>query len=104
MAWHFIDAWNPVMARRVRRILEREKPDVVQTGNLQGFSVSLWHTVRRMNIPLVQMLHDYYLGCPKCTMTRGTGSPGAWRSRCRSAAIWKSTAPSASPPAETLST
>jgi glycosyltransferase involved in cell wall biosynthesis len=71
MAWHAVDAWNPIMASRVRRILEREKPDVVQTGNLQGFSVSLWRTVRQMNIPLVQMLHDYYLGCPKCTMTQG---------------------------------
>ncbi len=83
MAWHFIDAWNPVMARRVRRILEREKPDVVQTGNLQGFSVSLWRTVRRMNIPLVQMLHDYYLGCPKCTMTRGTGNCTRQCAGCR---------------------
>lgn len=72
MSWHFIDAWNPVMARRVRKILLQERPDVVQTSNLQGFSVSLWRTVRRLNIPLVQMLHDYYLGCPKCTMVSGT--------------------------------
>lgn len=71
MAWHLIDAWNPLMARRVRRILREERPDMVQTGNLQGFSVSIWRVVRQLNIPLVQMLHDYYLGCPKCTMTRG---------------------------------
>jgi glycosyltransferase involved in cell wall biosynthesis len=71
VSWHLIDAWNPIMARRVRRILEQERPDVVQTGNLQGFSVSLWPTIRSMNIPLVQMLHDYYLGCPKCTMVSG---------------------------------
>lgn len=68
MLWHFIDAYNPVMAYRVRKILQREQPDVVQTGNLQGFSVALWRTVRRLRIPLVQMLHDYYLGCPKSTM------------------------------------
>lgn len=83
MAWHFIDAWNPVMAVRVRRILEREQPDLVQTGNLQGFSVSLWRTVRRMNIPLVQMLHDYYLGCPKCTMTNGTRNCAKQCAGCR---------------------
>lgn len=68
MLWHFIDAYNPIMAHRVRKILKREQPDVVQTGNLQGFSVSLWRTVKRLRIPLVQMLHDYYLGCPKSTM------------------------------------
>jgi len=71
MLWHGIDAFNPVMARRVERILRRERPDVAQTSNLQGFSVALWRTVRRLEIPLVQMLHDYYLGCPKSTMTRG---------------------------------
>lgn len=71
MSWHFIDAYNPVMARRVKKILRAERPDLVQTSNLQGFSVSLWRAVRRMKIPLVQMLHDYYLGCPKCTMVAG---------------------------------
>lgn len=71
MLWHAIDAYNPIMAGRVRKILEREQPDVVQTGNLQGFSVSLWRAVKRLQIPLVQMLHDYYLGCPKSTMAAG---------------------------------
>ena len=72
MTWHLIDAWNPVMAARVKTILERERPDVVQTGNLQGFSAAIWWTVRRLRIPLVQMLHDYYLGCPKSTMVNGS--------------------------------
>jgi glycosyltransferase involved in cell wall biosynthesis len=72
MSWHLIDAWNPIMASRVTKILQRERPDLVQTGNLQGFSVSLWRAVRKLGIPLVQMLHDYYLGCPKSTMTVGS--------------------------------
>lgn len=83
MAWHFIDAWNPFMARRVRRILRQERPDLVQTGNLQGFSVSLWRVVRRLNIPLVQMLHDYYLGCPKCTMVSGDRNCAVQCRMCR---------------------
>lgn len=83
MAWHFIDAWNPFMAHRVRRILRHEQPDVVQTGNLQGFSVSLWRVVRKLNIPLVQMLHDYYLGCPKCTMVNGQTNCATQCRMCR---------------------
>jgi glycosyltransferase involved in cell wall biosynthesis len=71
MTWHLIDAWNPVMAARVTRILKAERPDVVQTGNLQGFSASIWRAARKLRIPLVQMLHDYYLGCPKSTMVAG---------------------------------
>ncbi len=83
LSWHLIDAYNPIMARRVKRILQQEKPDVVQTGNLQGFSVSLWRAVRALNIPLVQMLHDYYLGCPKCTMVNGDQNCARQCGMCR---------------------
>lgn len=68
--WHLIDAYNPVMAARVRAILRRERPDVVQAGNLQGFSAAVWRAVASLRIPLVQMLHDYYLACPASTMFR----------------------------------
>ncbi len=87
MLWHGIDAWNPVMAARVAKILRRERPDVVQTGNLQGFSVALWRAVRRQRIPLVQMLHDYYLGCPKSTMTVGAHNCAVQCRSCRLFAI-----------------
>jgi len=83
MLWHGIDAWNPVMAARVAKILRCERPDVVQTGNLQGFSVALWRAVRRQRIPLVQMLHDYYLGCPKSTMTAGEHNCAVQCRSCR---------------------
>lgn len=83
MLWHGIDAWNPVMAARVAKILRRERPDVVQTGNLQGFSVALWRAVRRQRIALVQMLHDYYLGCPKSTMTAGERNCATQCRSCR---------------------
>lgn len=68
MVWHAVDAYNPVMGARVRAILRTERPDIVQTGNLQGFSVSVWRAAAGLGIPLVQMLHDYYLACPKSTM------------------------------------
>ena len=66
--WHAIDAYNPWMARRVGRILDREQPDVLQTGNLLGFSAAVWHAARRRSIPVVQMLHDYYMGCGNSSM------------------------------------
>jgi glycosyltransferase involved in cell wall biosynthesis len=71
LAWQCIDAYNPLMGRRVRKILERERPDVLQTGNLQGFSVAAWRAAARLQIPLVQMLHDYYLACANSCMFKG---------------------------------
>jgi glycosyltransferase involved in cell wall biosynthesis len=44
---------------------------VLQTGNLQGFSVSIWRAAARLKIPLVQMLHDYYLACANSCMFKG---------------------------------
>lgn len=66
--WHAIDAYNPWMARRVGRLLDQERPDVVQTGNLLGFSAAVWQAARRRGIPVVQMLHDYYMGCANSSM------------------------------------
>lgn len=66
--WHLINAYNPLMGSRVRKILAAERPDVIEANNLQGFSVAIWNVARRMNIPVIQVLHDYYFGCPNASM------------------------------------
>lgn len=81
--WHLIDAYNPVMGKRVARILRREKPDVVETNNLQGFSVSVVREISRMNIPMVQMLHDYYWGCANSSFYRNGINCGKQCADCR---------------------
>lgn len=68
--WHVIDAWNPLMARRVGRVLDAERPDVVNVHNAQGFSVAVWVAAARRGIPVVQTLHDYYTGCANSSMFR----------------------------------
>lgn len=68
--WHLIDAYNPIMGARVRRILAAERPDVVESNNLQGFSVAAWRAAKSLGIPVVQVLHDYYLACPNSAMFR----------------------------------
>lgn len=68
--WHFKDSWNRTAARRVARILDLEKPDVVNTHNLAGFSASVWREVKRRGIRLVHTTHDYYVVCTKRTLFR----------------------------------
>jgi glycosyltransferase involved in cell wall biosynthesis len=65
---HAIDTFNPWMAREVERILELERPDLVHTNGLSGFSVLAWQSVKRRRLPLVHTLHDHYLLCPRSTM------------------------------------
>jgi glycosyltransferase involved in cell wall biosynthesis len=70
LAWHVIDMWNWRAARRVGRILDAEKPDVVHTNNIAGFSVAVWREVKKRGIRLVHTLRDYYLVCARSTLFR----------------------------------
>jgi glycosyltransferase involved in cell wall biosynthesis len=68
--WHFVDALNPLMGARVRQIVERERPDVVNTNNLSGFSASVWEELMALGVPVVHTVRDYYLLCSRSTMYR----------------------------------
>ena len=67
---HVLDTYNPWMVREVTRILDEERPDLVHTNGLGGFSVLAWRRVEQRRLPLVHTLHDHYLLCPRSTMFR----------------------------------
>ena len=69
--WHLLDVYNPIMARRLRHVLQELRPDVVSTHTLQGFSVAAWQEARRAGAKLIHMTHDLSLICPRTAMTRG---------------------------------
>jgi glycosyltransferase involved in cell wall biosynthesis len=66
--WHGIDAYNAPMARAVGRVLDVERPDIVHTHSLTGFSCAVWNQVKSRRLPLIHTLHDYSLMCPKTSM------------------------------------
>jgi len=71
LGWHLRDTWNRRAARRFGAILDAEKPEVVHTNNLTGFSVSLWAEAKRRRIRVVHTLRDYSLLCKRSTLFRG---------------------------------
>ncbi|WP_019340692.1 glycosyltransferase family 4 protein [Stutzerimonas stutzeri] len=68
LGWHYRDRYNRPMRRHVRQVIERERPDVVLCNNLTGWSISAWDEISAAGLPIVQVLHDLYLLCPKDTM------------------------------------
>lgn len=80
-AWHALDTYNPLMARAIRKKLKEIQPDILVSNNLPGFGINLWREAHALNIPVVQVLHDYYLICPKSTMFKDGGNCGE---QCRS--------------------
>ncbi len=82
--FQLFDAFNPMMLRRVVRVLAARRPDVVNCHNLQGFSAAAWLAAARLGIPVVQTVHDYYLGCPRSAMWRpGRGNCARPCPECR---------------------
>lgn len=70
--YHALDAHNPFMGRSVSKVLEQVRPDVVSTHNLGGFSPAVWTACAWLGIPVVHVLHDYYLTCPRTTRLKDT--------------------------------
>ncbi|NVM66525.1 glycosyltransferase involved in cell wall biosynthesis [Mucilaginibacter sp. SG538B] len=66
--WHLIDSCNLFYHTRITSILKRISPDIVNTNTIQGFSPVLWPTIKKLKIPLVHTMRDYYLLCHKCSM------------------------------------
>ncbi len=66
LAWHALDGTNPFMARAFGRILDREKPDVVNTHVVVGLSQLVWReAAARRRLPIVHYLHEYGTMCPR---------------------------------------
>ncbi|MEY4723280.1 MAG: hypothetical protein RLZZ324_793 [Candidatus Parcubacteria bacterium] len=61
LLWHVHDMCNVVSARSLRRIIEREKPDVVHTHNLMGLGFMIPRMLRRIGVRHVHTVHDVQL-------------------------------------------
>lgn len=66
--WHLLDMYNPGTYHKINKIIKEEQPQLVQTINLAGFSVSAWKAAKKAGLPLIHNLQDHYLLCPKSTM------------------------------------
>jgi glycosyltransferase involved in cell wall biosynthesis len=55
--------------RKIRRLIEREKPDLVHLNNFaHQISPSILHVFRKHGIPCVMTMRDYKLVCPAYTL------------------------------------
>jgi glycosyltransferase involved in cell wall biosynthesis len=71
MIWHGIDMFNTSANRKVKKILEKEKPDVVNTHNLKGLSYLIPDLLRVMKLPHIHTLHDLQLAYPSGLLIKG---------------------------------
>jgi glycosyltransferase involved in cell wall biosynthesis len=70
LAWHIREIWNHGAARRIGKILDIERPVVVNSHNVCGFSLAAWVEVKRRRVRLVHTMHDCYLLCSRSVLFR----------------------------------
>lgn len=73
--WHALDMVNVVGCRRVLRVIERERPDVVVTHVLKGMSYLLPRALARRGVRHLHVLHDVQLSRPSGLLLYGAEKP-----------------------------
>ena len=68
LLWHLIEAYNPMVSRRVKALLLREQPDVLHIRNTEDFSPYIAKLARSLSIPVVVTLNSFTWLCPRGTM------------------------------------
>jgi glycosyltransferase involved in cell wall biosynthesis len=66
--WRTIDSYNFLMKGAIGRIIDLEKPDVLNTHSFTGLSAAIWSDAHARRVPIVHTLHDQYLLCHRSTM------------------------------------
>jgi glycosyltransferase involved in cell wall biosynthesis len=69
--WHIIDTFNIYSYWQVRKILLKEKPDVVITHNLMGLGFLTPLLIRRLGIKHIHTIHDVQLVTPSGLILKG---------------------------------
>jgi glycosyltransferase involved in cell wall biosynthesis len=70
IAWHLGDIWNPHSYLVVKDILKKEKPDVVHTMNIIGFSPSVFGAIDSLGYPHLHTTTDGTLLSPWANLCR----------------------------------
>jgi len=59
--WHLFDIWNFSTYNSLKKILQKEKPDLIHTNGIKGLSASVLSIIKNLGLPHVHTLHDYEL-------------------------------------------
>lgn len=71
LAWHILDIFNVAAGRDICRIIDEDRPDLVHTHNIAGFSSAVWWHIQRYGVPTIHTMQDYYLMCSRSTLFAG---------------------------------
>jgi glycosyltransferase involved in cell wall biosynthesis len=69
-----LNFFDPIIETTFSKLLNLEKPEIIHAHNLAGISLSpIAYAKKKMKIPIVMTLHDFWLICPKNTLLTNMG-------------------------------
>ena len=74
---------NFAIERRFGAVIDRFRPDLVNTHSLVDVSTRVWHAARKRGVPVVHTLRDFDLLCAASSMYRETGPCTHRHLKCR---------------------
>ena len=69
--WKLGDMKNFPMTMALMNLFHQYKPDIIHSHCISGFSTDFFAAARRMGIPVVHTLREYYLLCARSVMVHG---------------------------------
>ena len=77
--WHFFDMFNLHSYFKIKKILQKEKPDLVITHNLKGIGYLIPKAINKLGIKYFHTLHDVQLAIPSGILIKG--KENLWQNR-----------------------
>jgi glycosyltransferase involved in cell wall biosynthesis len=79
----FKQMWNTGIERWFGAVIDRFRPDLINTHSLVDISTRVWRAARNRDIPVVHTLRDFDLLCAASSMYRETGPCTHRHVKCR---------------------
>ncbi|GGH80359.1 glycosyltransferase involved in cell wall biosynthesis [Filimonas zeae] len=83
--WHVVDTLNFGYYFLMRRLIRRIQPQVVNTNNMQGFSLLTWRALAGKQHVLLHTMRDYYILCHRTTLYKNGCQCGQLCTSCSAA-------------------
>lgn len=71
--WSILDVYSFYFYRKIKDVLQREKPDIVHLHTPIDVTLAAFFAVKSLKLPLVFTLHDYLLLCRRVVLLKGNG-------------------------------
>jgi glycosyltransferase involved in cell wall biosynthesis len=75
LVWHVIDVFNIFSAHKVKKIIEKENPDVILTHNLKGLGYLISRVIIKSGKKHIHTIHDVQLSRPSGLILFGQEKP-----------------------------